>query len=793
MTVSTELSHEEYIGNGVTTDFDFRFRIFEGKHLIVVVADSDGNEKTLKNGTDYTIVGAGSYHGGKVVLNKPLAQGWKILLERDLPVVQETDLRNQGKFFAEVHEDAFDYLTMLIQKALGTFSLSLRKPTYLSNYYDAKDNRIANLAPPKLGSDSANKDYVDNSIKDIDSKTLRVKDKPIPALPSAEQRRNKQLGFDNEGYPQLLDPAETGSLGYVLVDSFEKGAEITTRYQALHFENNGEYYRWDGELPKYVSLNSTPEDSGGIGSGKWLSIGDASLRSALSSNDGASLIGTEYGINLSALIKGTSTGVSLSRMMKENNPLEKSLLLSRELGVELVIDCDCDYEYLLLKTNDKIRCVGYPTLTKINNNTPTIEPSQAPERPLGTKDNFNKNAFFIVYHEDNKTAERISFTGGVSFRAGSDISLDCYAYIPRISFSEITNIRADSGYFSESLDGFVFHDEYACTIGDIHVLNSGMARRGFVWEDILAGISYNTGTSGNLYGLHTVKFRYPFKFNRHQYSEVRVSGGEMVGEKDEINKPTPLVFDIVDSNIVLISPSSEHLYGGFVHTKRTNSTMPSSCSVIGGQLNTAIFGSRDDIDCKMFYADGGTLTIDGGFYTSAAIGYYLKFGGAMNDGSIDVRNLDGNFILNSIKSDPNNYTGFHKINLRANKYLLKVSKLKENMSNSGVIPLSNVEYDPFGMHLNGSSAIIKRTGFYKVYGSVRTLNASGYLIIKIAGSERARTYFDVTGVSTSNTQSHIQFEGRINAGSECAIEVVLNSGVVRGQDWYDCKMSIELY
>ncbi|MDF7135350.1 hypothetical protein NFF84_00435 [Proteus mirabilis] len=279
MTVSTELSHEEYVGNGVTTDFDFRFRIFESRHLIVVVADSEGNETTLKNGTDYTIVGAGSYHGGKVVLNKPLAQGWKILLERDLPVVQETDLRNQGKFFAEVHEDAFDYLTMLIQKALGTFSLSLRKPTYLSNYYDAKGNHIANLAPPKLGTDAANKDYVDNSIKDIDSKTLRVKDKPIPALPSAEQRRNKQLGFDNEGYPQLLDPAETGSLGYVLVDSFEKGAEITTRYQALHFANNGEYYRWDGELPKIVVSGSTPDSSGGTGAGKWISVGDSTLRS----------------------------------------------------------------------------------------------------------------------------------------------------------------------------------------------------------------------------------------------------------------------------------------------------------------------------------------------------------------------------------------------------------------------------------------------------------------------------------------------------------------------------------
>ncbi|MCY9778529.1 hypothetical protein [Proteus mirabilis] len=238
MTVSTELSHEEYVGNGVTTDFDFRFRIFEGKHLIVVVADIEGNETTLKNGTDYTIVGAGSYHGGKVVLNKPLAQDWKILLERDLPVVQETDLRNQGKFFAEVHEDAFDYLTMLIQKALGTFSLSLRKPTYLSNYYDAKGNRIANVAPPKLGTDVVNKDYVDNSIKDIDSKTLRVKDKPINALPNTEQRANKILAFDDNGQPITVLP-ESGSASDVLIELAKpSGASNIQTNNGLNIQEN---------------------------------------------------------------------------------------------------------------------------------------------------------------------------------------------------------------------------------------------------------------------------------------------------------------------------------------------------------------------------------------------------------------------------------------------------------------------------------------------------------------------------------------------------------------------------
>nr|MCI9744396.1 hypothetical protein [Proteus mirabilis]MCI9802161.1 hypothetical protein [Proteus mirabilis]MCI9813549.1 hypothetical protein [Proteus mirabilis] len=287
MTVSTELSHEEYVGNGVTTVFDFRFRIFEGKHLIVVVADIEGNETTLKNGTDYTIVGAGSYHGGKVVLNKPLAQDWKILLERDLPVVQETDLRNQGKFFAEVHEDAFDYLTMLIQKALGTFSLSLRKPTYLSNYYDAKGNRIANLATPKVGTDAANKDYIDNSIKYIDSKTLRVNDKDIPALPNTDERAGKVLTFDKDGYPIVVAPASGSAIDvintlekangadfiaggiltrYKKKGSFQNGGTVNNANEALIYSDGFYYINITGNYPVTIEPNSSPNSD-------WLCVG----------------------------------------------------------------------------------------------------------------------------------------------------------------------------------------------------------------------------------------------------------------------------------------------------------------------------------------------------------------------------------------------------------------------------------------------------------------------------------------------------------------------------------------
>ncbi|MDR9972590.1 GDSL-type esterase/lipase family protein [Enterobacter cloacae] len=118
MTVSTVVYHNDYTGNGVTTSFPYTFRIFKQTDLAVSVVDLDENITVLVLDADYTVTNAGGYNGGNVVLTTPLANGWQISITRELEPTQETDLRNQGKFFAEVHEDAFDKLTMLIQQAL---------------------------------------------------------------------------------------------------------------------------------------------------------------------------------------------------------------------------------------------------------------------------------------------------------------------------------------------------------------------------------------------------------------------------------------------------------------------------------------------------------------------------------------------------------------------------------------------------------------------------------------------------------------------------------------------------
>ncbi|WP_230858090.1 right-handed parallel beta-helix repeat-containing protein [Enterobacter hormaechei] len=223
MTVSTVVDHNDYNGNGVTTTFPYTFRIFKKTDLAVSVVDLNENITALVLDTDYTVTNAGGYNGGNVVLTAPLANGWQISIARELEPTQETDLRNQGKFFAEVHEDAFDKLTMLIQQAYSVFRLALRKPSSIANWYDALGNYIRNVRDPRDAQDAATKNYVDSlsagdkSYTDsLFKRTLRVPEDHINLLPSIEQRANKVVGFDSQGNPAMLLPAD-GSANDVLL------------------------------------------------------------------------------------------------------------------------------------------------------------------------------------------------------------------------------------------------------------------------------------------------------------------------------------------------------------------------------------------------------------------------------------------------------------------------------------------------------------------------------------------------------------------------------------------------
>lgn len=126
--------------------------------------DTSESIVTLTLGTDYTVTGVNRYNGeGGSDIS---AASWLQNLYRAQHAgYAGSQHQEPGGFFPEIHEDALDKLTMLVQQAYGWWSgLSLRKPSWLANYYDALNNRIRNLRDPSQAHDAATKGYTDNPL-----------------------------------------------------------------------------------------------------------------------------------------------------------------------------------------------------------------------------------------------------------------------------------------------------------------------------------------------------------------------------------------------------------------------------------------------------------------------------------------------------------------------------------------------------------------------------------------------------------------------------------------------------
>lgn len=106
-------------------------------------------------------------------------------------------------------------------------------------------------------------------------------------------------------------------MGWILIESFQSGATLTLPNQALKDGASGEFYRWDGALPKLVPAGSTPASTGGIGVGAWIGVGDASLRSQLASSAGAGMVKASDGRTVEQwLISNDSAAYRAKNMAK---------------------------------------------------------------------------------------------------------------------------------------------------------------------------------------------------------------------------------------------------------------------------------------------------------------------------------------------------------------------------------------------------------------------------------------------------------------------------------------------
>lgn len=126
MTVPSEIKKSgPYTGNGVTTAFAYGFRILDASHIRVVRTENDIDTDVV---TGFTVSGVGADSGGNVTFAVAPTALQKITLIRNVPFVQETDLENQGAYYAETIEAALDLGVMRDQQLQEQIDRSLKIP-----------------------------------------------------------------------------------------------------------------------------------------------------------------------------------------------------------------------------------------------------------------------------------------------------------------------------------------------------------------------------------------------------------------------------------------------------------------------------------------------------------------------------------------------------------------------------------------------------------------------------------------------------------------------------------------
>ncbi|MEN7470549.1 hypothetical protein [Providencia stuartii] len=152
--------------------------------------------------------------------------------------------------------------------------------------YDT-NNPIGSPSVKDVNDNSINFDHaINNRSSETWQDRLGVKRKTWHGIEKDNERSIAE--FRQESNKAIL------AAGYAPVGTFQEGAESANRNETVLWklpDGDGDHYRWDGDLPKPVPAGSTPQSTGGIGKGAWVSVGDASLRSDLLKSDGATLIG----------------------------------------------------------------------------------------------------------------------------------------------------------------------------------------------------------------------------------------------------------------------------------------------------------------------------------------------------------------------------------------------------------------------------------------------------------------------------------------------------------------------
>lgn len=138
MTVSSTINRVAYNGNGATTAFPTTFPFYDATDFVVVkVTIADGTEAVQTLNSDYTVSGGGGLTGTVTMAAAP-SSAYRIVIYRDPPVKQLTDLTNGDGFDVEESvEKPLDKQAFLHQRSREISERALRQPEGDSAAIDA--------------------------------------------------------------------------------------------------------------------------------------------------------------------------------------------------------------------------------------------------------------------------------------------------------------------------------------------------------------------------------------------------------------------------------------------------------------------------------------------------------------------------------------------------------------------------------------------------------------------------------------------------------------------------------
>lgn len=156
MTVQNQTKKVTGLGNGSARTFSFSpIVVNANSELVVTKVDANSVETTLSEGsssTTYSVAITGSLPGtGSIDYPASggtlLVTGEKIVIKRVLTLEQQTDLENQGGYFPEVQETAFDKLVMIALQQQEEIDRSIRLAVSVVSSFDTElPSNIATLA-----------------------------------------------------------------------------------------------------------------------------------------------------------------------------------------------------------------------------------------------------------------------------------------------------------------------------------------------------------------------------------------------------------------------------------------------------------------------------------------------------------------------------------------------------------------------------------------------------------------------------------------------------------------------